>query len=257
MVGAVQGGPDQGIHARSDADITHVTLALDLRHTRQQHACTRDEKTTWFNPEFVPGIRGLDLGECVVHSRQIKGFVARFLGYAQAAAQIDRLDGRKALGYFDQLRRNRAPGIGIRNSAAAVCVNTDHLSTGGIDEFDQLIDLESWHPKLGMNTRGLHVFVVASSLTGIETHEQFLSLEQFRPLLQGMKIIERNLQTTIDGPCIFLTRREVWRKQDSIKIEVREYFLKPLDFAGRNTFEIYALFFKFPQQIGVEVAFIA
>ena len=139
-----------------------------------------------------------------------------------------------------ELTGDRAPVVWIEDSAAAVRVNADNLGSGRFHQALEIGDFKTRHAKLGMHAGRLHMLVMTTALPRINPHEQLLSSKQLRPCLQRKQIVERDLQAALQCPCIFGTRREVWRKQDAFVTKIRNYLLDPLDLARRHTLEINA-----------------
>ena len=85
------------------------------------------------------------------------------------------------------------------------------------------------------------VLVMTATLPGVDPNKQLPVFEQFRPRFEWIQIVQGQLQTLFKGPFVLVARCEVRREQDATEINVGHYLLKPLNFAGRHTFEIHAL----------------
>ena len=73
------------------------------------------------------------------------------------------------------------------------------------------------------------MLVVPATLTGIEAYEHLAALEDVWPLLQWKQIIQSHGHALLERPDVFVTRREIRRKQDSADIEIRENLAKAIN----------------------------
>ena len=107
-------------------------------------------------------------------------------------------------------------GIKWLASGGTVLRNSLHKSAatedGCIHEAYQFINLETWHTKLRMHACCLDVFMVTAPLPRVHANKQLLPCEQFRPCLQRIEIIQRNLKAFLETPLVLFARREVGRK---------------------------------------------
>ena len=114
---------------------------------------------------------------------------------------------------------HRLPVVDAEHTAAGVRVQSDDLRARCLDEALQLLDFEQRHAELRVHARGAHLVVMSAALTGIDTHEQLATLEQLRPLLERMQVVERDPDALLHRPFVFGARREVRREQDALAID--------------------------------------
>ena len=98
-------------------------------------------------------------------------------------------------------------------------MQTDDAHVVGLHQLLQLIELEQRDAELRMHAGSAHLGVMASALAGIDAHEQLAILEQFRPGLQRVQIVEGHPNALLQGPRIFGTRGEVGREQHAAAVQ--------------------------------------
>ena len=128
----------------------------------------------------TPGIQG---GQIDLRLRQL-------FGHAEAAAQINHTNVRKAP---RQIREQR-PGLGpvgdVKNAAAGVCMQSDHAGAGAAHQGFQLLRLGDGHAELRMHAGGAHVLMMTAAEPGVDAHEHFPVAKQLRPHLERIQIVE-------------------------------------------------------------------
>jgi hypothetical protein len=72
MVGTVERGTNEGVHAGVGAYLNGLTLGLDLCHLRQEYSCVCDEKAAWFQPQLKLGMVLLERSQRVVYRIQLE-----------------------------------------------------------------------------------------------------------------------------------------------------------------------------------------
>ncbi len=90
-------------------------------------------------------------------------------------------------------------------------MDADDVGIRLLQQFLELIDFESRNAELGMNTRRFHVLVVTAARARVQPYKESPAAEYFRPGLQGIKIIQGDLQAFGERPFVFGSRREVGR----------------------------------------------
>ena len=110
---------------------------------------------------------------------------------------------------------NGPPVVRIEYAAAGMRVDANDLGARVFDQPPELGHLEPRYTEFRMNTGRFDVLVMTTALSRIDTHEQFVAAEQFRPGLQRIQIIERNLQAILETPCVFFPGCKIRRKQHS------------------------------------------
>src|SRR5690606_4816700 len=229
VIGAVERRADQAVHPGTDADVLHVALALRLRHAREQHAGLRNDVTPGLEPQLPRPARFLDLRQPAVEGLEIERPLAGSLRHAEPASEVEIAHLGEALEQRDELLAGIAPGLRREHAAARMRMQPDDRRAGSPDTPLELIELEHRHTELRMGAGRAHVLVMAAALTGIDANENLRAAEERRPRLERVEIVEREPYALPERPFVFVSRREVRRKQDPLAIDVREERQHALD----------------------------
>ncbi|HEY5810551.1 MAG TPA: hypothetical protein VIT67_21460, partial [Povalibacter sp.] len=70
---------------------------------------------------------------------------------------------------------------------------------------------------------------MTAPISGVDTHEQVATLEQFWPRLEWMQVVERDPDALLECPLIFVARREIWREQNVPAVDAGDGLCHVLD----------------------------
>ncbi len=131
---------------------------------------------------------------------EVERLIAGFVRHADAAAEIDRAHRREPLRDLGEFHGNGAPVVRVEDAAAAVRVQADDPRAGVPDQPFEFVDFETRDAELRMHAGGLDVLVVSAAMTRIDADEQLDALEQFRPGLQRIQVVQRDEQSPCRSP---------------------------------------------------------
>src|SRR5262245_26067473 len=99
-------------------------------------------------------------------------------------------------------------------------MQADHFRASCFKESFELIELEQGDAELRVKARGAHLRVMSAPIAGVDAQDDLAALEQLRPRLDGMQVVERDVDALFERPGVFSARREVRCEENPASIKV-------------------------------------
>ena len=155
------------------------------------------------------GHRAAQLVDHALQRRKIDRCLARFLGHAETAAEVDDACLSEARGKTTEQLPHFLPVADVEHAAAGVRMQPDDARPECRDPALQFLELEQRHTELRVHTCGAHVVVVSAAVARVDANQQLAAAEQLAPVAQRVQVVERDPGASLERPGVLLAGREV------------------------------------------------
>ena len=168
---------------------------------------------------------------------KVDGRLARLLGHAESATQVDAAHIREALGQSTQQMADLVPVAHVEHAAAGMCVQAHDARAHAGDKSLELVEFEERDAKLRMHAGRPDVVVMTATVAGVDADQDVAAAERFTPMPQRMQVVERDPHALRERPLVLLARREIRREQHLAPVDVRHHLQDASHLALRDALE--------------------
>src|SRR5690606_18587431 len=86
----------------------------------------------------------------------------------------------------------------------------------------QALELLRRDAELALRPGRAHILVMPVTAAGVDPHDQLASLENLRPRLERIQIVERHERARFEPCLVLLFRREIRREKNALPVDLRK-----------------------------------